>query len=120
MKLENLTKDEINEIIAELKAQGYDVRENRKSVILEQEAEKLGMVDCYFANELRKSILNIADFATDNTEKKTPAYEGATTRRHKKGTVDASIDKDYREICSGILKTIQPYYGRQGFRSRSM
>jgi N-acetyl-anhydromuramyl-L-alanine amidase AmpD len=41
--LDKLSKDEINELIAELKAFGYDVRENRKGVILEQEAEKLDM-----------------------------------------------------------------------------
>lgn len=118
MKLNELSKDEINELIAELKASGYDVRENRKGSILEQEAEKLGMVDCYICQELRKSIFDIADWATNNKEKK-EVKSGGVSRTYKKATVDASIEKEYREICNGILKIIQPYYGRLGFRGRN-
>lgn len=117
MKLDELSKDEINELIAELKASGYDVRENRKGAILEQEAEKIGMVDCYICQELRKSIFDIADWATNNKEKK-EAKNGGLSRTYKKATVDASIEKEYREICNGILKIIQPYYGRLGFQQR--
>lgn len=115
--LENLSKDELNNLIAELKASGYDVRENQKGAILEQEAEKLGLVDCYICQELRKSIFNIADWATNNKEKK-EAKNGNISRTYKRKTVDASIEKEYRRICNEILKTIQPYYGKVGFRSR--
>jgi len=115
--LDKLSKDEINELIAELKASGYDVRENRKGVILEQEAEKLGMIDCYVCQELRKSIFDIADWATNNKEEK-EAKNGGPSRTYKKTTVDASIEKEYRRICNGILKIVQPYYGRVGFEQR--
>ena len=117
MMLDKLSKDEINELIAELKASGYDVRENRKGAILKQEAEKLGMVDCYVCQELRKSIFDIADWATNNKEEKA-SKNGNIPRTYKKATVDASIEKEYRGICNGILKIIQPYYGRVGFRQR--
>lgn len=117
MMLDKLSKDEINELIAELKASGYDVRENRKGAILKQEAEKLGMVDCYICQELRKSIFDIADWATNNKEKKA-AKNGGISRTYKKATVDASIEKEYRGICNDILKIIQPYYGRLEFRER--
>ena len=117
MRLDELSKDEINELIVELRASGYDVRENRKGVILKQEAEKLGMIDCYICQELRKSIFDIADWVTNNTEKKA-AKNGGISRTYKKATVDASIEKEYREICNGVLKIIQPYYGRLGFRSK--
>ena len=118
MMLDKLSKDEINELIAELKASGYDVRENRKGAILEQEAEKLEMVDCYISQELKKSIHDIADWATNNKEEK-KAKSGGISRTYKKATVDASIEKEYREICNGILKVIQPYYGRVGFCPRN-
>jgi len=117
MMLDKLSKDEINELISELKASGYDVRENRKGAILEQEAEKLGLVDCYICQELRKSIFDIADWATNNKEKK-EAKNGNISRTYKRATVDASIEKEYRRICNEILKTIQPYYGRLGFEQR--
>ena len=112
MILDKLSNDEINELIAELKANGYYVRENLKGVILKQEAEKLGMHDMYISQEIKKSIYDIADWATNNKEKK-------GSKEYKKGIVDASIDKEYREICNGILKILQPYYGRIGFKSRT-
>lgn len=118
MRLDELSKDEINELIAELKASGYYVRENRKGAILKQEAEKLGMDNCFISQEVTQAIYNIADWATNNKEKKAPK-NGGIPRTYKRATVDASIEKEYREICNGVLKTIQPYYGRVGFRSRS-
>ena len=117
MMLDKLSKDEINELIAELKASGYDVRENRKGAILKQEAEKLGMVDCYICQEIKKPILDIADWATNNKEDKA-SKNGGPSRTYKRGTVDASIEEEYRGICSGMLKIIQPYYGRLGCEQR--
>ena len=120
--IENMSRDELNELISELKASGYDVKENRKEnrkgVILEQEAKELGMENPYICDALKKPIYNIIDWVTKNTEEKTPKSGGAT-RTYKKNTVDPSIEKEYRRMCKDILKSIQPYYGAViGFRER--
>lgn len=112
--LDKLSQEERAVLIEELKACGYTVTISSKAAILRQELEKLGMVDCFIAQEVSRPIYLIADWATNNTEQKRC---GNGFRTEKKQTVDPDIENEYRTICKGILEVLKPYYGRDGFKS---
>lgn len=110
--IEKFTKEELSEIIMDLKEAGYDVASNSKGMILKEEAEKIGLVKPYIANDIKKSIYVLADFCTENKKK-------IGQREYRKGLIPEDKQAEYRNICSGILKVIQPYYGMIGFQSRT-
>lgn len=108
--LERLSKEEIDQLLNELKIKGYDVKEQDKSKILKQEAREVYGCEIYASDELCHAIYAIADSVTDNYEKK-----GRTT--HKKKTVTADIIDEYRKIVRELLIVLKPYFGTvQGLR----
>ena len=109
--LENFTKEEIDNLIKELKTQGYTVRENTKNGIIKQEAEKLGMSKPFIMPEISKPIYALADWATEN-------YQKSEKEVRKSKEIPLDKEDEYRSIVSGILAILKPYYGRTGFCDR--
>lgn len=107
--LDKLSKEELDQLLDELRIKGYDVKEQDKSKILKQEAIEIFNCEVYFADELSHSIYAIADFVTDNYEKKGRVYR-------KKKTITADNIEDYRKAIRSILETLKPYFGMPGFR----
>ena len=105
--IENFTSDEIEQIIKDLKGNGYVVKDQQKRFIMSQEAEKLGISGIKIPKEARHAIYEIADWATDNKTKKT-TWKGSTWTC-KNPNVDRKIEKEYRKVVSGLIKFIKPY-----------
>lgn len=102
--VEHITKADVEKIAYVLKKFGYEVKAIKKSEFLKAQAEKLGLDDCNIENTVKKSILDIADWATNNFEEK---------NGRRIPTISSEIEEEYGEICTEILKIIQRYYGKQ-------
>ena len=103
--IENMTEKEIHSLVEELKASGYIGKNgDKKLAIIKDEAKKLGMVNFGY-NELHKPLYEIADIVTNNFTEK-----GETRRKCRNGIVAKDIEPKYREIVSGVLKVVKPYY----------
>lgn len=109
--LDQFTKEEIDQIIKELKTEGRDIRPNLKGFVLNEEAEKLFKCKVYISQTLRKPILELADWATDN-------YEQKEKQKLRKKDVSENIDEEYREIIRGILQALSKHLGKLGFAKR--
>lgn len=109
--IEQFTKEEINQIIKELKEAGHDIKPNLKGFVLNEEAEKLFKCKVYISETLRKPMLELADWATDN-------YEFNKQKKTRKKDVSESIDEEYRQIISGILQALSKKLGKLGFTKR--
>ena len=79
--IEKFSREEIEEIIRELKDEGYKFKPNLKGLVLNQEAEKVFKCRAYITEDIRKPILQLADWATDNYVNK----ENGKTRKKWKG-----------------------------------
>lgn len=115
--LEKYTNEELKDLIKELKKRGYDIKENRKGEILDQEAEKLGMPNSFISLDVSNHIYALADWATDNYIIKNPK-KGGPARCYRTQTIPADIEKEYRQILSVILTALKPYYGKLEFREK--
>ena len=107
--IDMLSKEELDQLLKELKVKGYDVKEQDKSKILKQEAIEIFKCEVYFSDELSHSIYSIADFVTDNYEKNGRSYR-------KKKTITTDIVDDYRKAIRSILEVLKPYFGMSGYR----
>lgn len=110
--LERLSKEEIDQLLSELKENGYNVTQMTKGIVSNQEASKIFGCNVFISGELKKAMYTIADYVTNNYEKK-----GKITR--KRQFIPHEIEKEYRQIISGIINAIKPYYGIVGFRERT-
>ena len=106
--LERLSQEEIEQLLSELKDNGYNVTQMTKAVISNQEAKKIFGCNVFISGELKKAMYTIADKVTNNYEEK-----AKVTR--KRQFVPQEIEKEYREIIRGIINAIKPYFGMIGF-----
>ena len=114
--IENLTKEEITQLIDELREHGYEIQRSMKEALVQEECKKLNMGNAFVTTCIKKSIYTIADWATDNyTRHET---RNGTPRTHANKFVPCEKEAEYRKIISGILEVIKPYYGRLGFEER--
>ena len=105
--IEQFTYEQIKTIIKELKASGYEV--TSKQMIMKEEAVKVFGGNPFVSQNISGSIFKIADFITENFEKK---EHNKVARRY----IPGEIEETYRTIISGILKVLKPYYGMLGLR----
>lgn len=111
------------EMINELKAQGYIVKEQnykfQKQRLLLHEAEKLDMPNLWVCKEILDAFYTAADYVTDNyTKKKTKRDWYANCRNPY---VRADKEEEYKVILSGFLQVMKPYYNKiLGFRDKGV
>ena len=106
--IEKYTDEELQTIIKELRAVGYEVNKTSKQLLMKEEAVKIFGGSPFITHEIGGSIFRIADFVTNNYEMKN---KNKTARKY----IPGNIDKEYRSIVSRILEVIKPYYGVLGF-----
>ena len=106
--IEKYTDEELQTIIKELRAVGYEVKQTSKQLLMKEEAVKIFGGDPFVTHEIGGSIFRIADFITGNYDMKN---KNKSARKH----IPGNIEEKYRTIVSGMLKVIQPYYGMLGF-----
>ena len=109
------------EMIAELKSQGYVIKEPSgrlfKLKLLRLEADKLGMPNLFVTKEILDAFYIAADYATGNyTKKKTKSGWYANCRNQ---FVREDMEDEYKRILRGFLEVMKPYYNKiQGFCSK--
>ena len=109
--IEGMSQKDIAMLLKELGDAGYVVKGNEKASLIKSEAEKIFACEVFITQNIRNSITELADWATDNFEKK-------NARDYRRPVVPLVIDEEYRKIVSGILKVLQPYFGKIGFEKR--
>ena len=105
--LDNFTKEEREQLLQELKAEGYDVREFEKGNILNQEARDIYKCETFIGGDIRHAIDRIASAIADVKGKR---------------TVEADKAEAYREVVRAILRALHPYLGLRSevaFRRKS-
>ena len=105
---QNMNNQEIDQLIKKLEEAGYIVKGNDKATLFRSEAEKAFDCRVFVMQDLRSHILAIADFLTDNYEKKQRNVV-------KRSNVPVPLEDEYRKIVSGILEVMRPYFGKDGF-----
>ena len=110
--IEKYTEEELQTIIKELRAVGYDVKKTSKQMVMKEEAIKIFGGDPYVSHEIGGSIFKMADFVTNNYDCKN---KNKTARKH----IPGNIEEKYRAIVAGMLEVLKPYYGRPGFVDKS-
>lgn len=104
MMIETFTKEELKSIIEELKMIGYEVKRTTKQRVMQEEAVKAYGGEPFVCQDVGGSIFRIADFMTNN-------YERKNGRKCSRKYIPEEVDETYRSIISGILEVIRPYYG---------
>ena len=112
--LENMTNEEIEQLLCELKEAGYHVKRVRKIDILREECESMGLYNASFSTRIRTAIYQIADILTDNYEITPQGYKSFSP-------APPDINRaEYKKIIHGILEAIAPYYGNDEFKEREL
>ena len=113
--IEKYSEEEIRQLIRELRDYGFEVKKNTKVSVLGEEASGVLGGHPFIHGKLAGAIYTIADFATNNYEKR-PSRNGGIPRTFACKNVSDDRDQEYRRVIRGILETIKPHYGVVGFR----
>lgn len=112
--LEKFSKEEIDQILVELKKEGYKIQGivDGKTTILDREAKSLGL-DCYkigkgYTTSLKSPIFEIADMITGNYEKRAMKSGGHKTFK-RPNSVDPDIAEEWRMVCHSVLAGIKKF-----------
>lgn len=112
MKIDSMTREEIDSLILELKQQGYlqDPKYEFKKSAIYEALRKRGAKKPYVSNNISKPIYSLADYFTNNyyiSEKKKCSVKTLPE--------DAAKRKEYYEIVDGIIGAIYKYYDNSDY-----
>lgn len=112
--IEKFSKEELEQIIKELQETGLTVKDNPKNRVITEEAVKVLGGRPFITSDIRKAINILADFVTDNYERKD--CKNGKYQKRALTTISKEKEDDYRKVARGIFETLKPYYGeKDGF-----
>lgn len=112
--IEKFTEDELRQIVKEIKEQKVLVNSD-KAYVLRGLSEKVYGKRIFIGDDISSGIFGIADFLTDNYERR-PRMNTKVLSRFRRKSLPKGREEEYKKICEGILKVIEPYAGMVGFR----